>query len=104
MSFDGKAKNLTFKVCMDVVMVTSLQQQPAGGQQQLALPAPPGQAQAAAPNAQPAGPPQLVHHPQHQHVMGHARREATNEYAALFVALIGMPSEPLLWLEYVSRQ
>ena len=26
--------------------------------------------------------------------MGHARREATNEYAALFVALIGVPSHP----------
>ena len=26
--------------------------------------------------------------------MGHARREATNEYAALFVALIGMSSHP----------
>ena len=29
----------------------------------------------------------MVHHA--QHAMGHARREATNEYAALFVALIG---------------
>ena len=66
------------------------QAQPAAGQQPLALPPPPPPAQ----HAQQPGPPQLVHHPQHQHVMGHARREATNEYAALFVALIGVPSHP----------
>jgi len=100
MSSSGRNKESYFQSlygCNHADFFAKQQQQPAGGQQQLALPAPLGQAQAPAPapNAQPAGPPQLVHHPQHQHVMGHARREATNEYAALFVALIGMSSETL---------